>query len=740
MYSPIVTAQMIEEASREVGWQLQYHSESQIEDAISHFEDLRDKETGRLIRRLDEKEVQFIRNERKICALDFRYWSSNYARIIDWEKNVVPFRPNVAQSIVMDIWAEHEELALAIMLQQLKARQLGITTVNQMAVTHRFQFWQRTNAIVASADPKKTVEMGQMIKFCLEEQPWWLLPSSAKDKFEKNMIVEFGAINTRLSIQAGNQFHGVARGATPNVGQLSEVSSWDNAEEDIDSSFIRAVHETPDVFVSLESTALGRDNWWADSWEIVKTEWPRGRSRLRGEFLPWFVGIDIYPTPTDLRARPIPRDWVPSDRTIHHAERARAYVLSRPSLLKHLAKGDRDWQMPREQMWFYELERDMAIRKKTLNKFLAEMPADDQEAFQNTGVSVVDQDVILNYREQVRPPLGVYAIIGSGIHRSLIPPQNQWWIGPDAPPIITVRVAGVIRSTEVYQFIPLKFDGYAGYDPMFKLFIYEFPEDGETYGLGVDTSDGIGEDWSVLEVARKFSADRPFGQCAEFASPYVKADQLWPMALALACFYSVFNPKVGRRTQCRVAVECKGNGEIVQSQMQSRGWTNFHPWKKYDNKRQIPDGKVHKFGVFTNVWFRSMMMDKFLTLIDEECLDIGSYWLVGELATLERDPEEVSARAAYNTKDDRVMALGFIIFSLDPPDARRSTSYRRNLPQYMPEAREDTAHMLQGVGHYATWSPGLQAVDTGNALALQVERTPRGKATLGPLRRPYGRQ
>jgi hypothetical protein len=720
-------------------WQLQYHTEGEIASAIAHFDDLQDPETGRLTRQLDLAEKQFIRNERRLCALDFRYWSRFYARIVDWEKRVVPFIPNVAQAIIMDIWAEHEEMAIAIMLQQLKARQLGITTVNQMAVTHRFQFHRRTNAIVASADPKKTVEMGQMIKTCLEEQPWWIVPNSQGDKYEKNMLVEFDSIKTRLSIQAGNQFHGVARGATPNVGQLSEVSSWDNAKEDIDASFIRAIHETPDVFVSLESTALGRDNWWYDSWQIVKTDWPRGRSRLRGEFLPWFVGIDIYPTPTDLRARPIPRDWEPNDRTIHHAERARAFVLSRPSLLKHLANGNRGWQMPREQMWFYELERENAIRKKSLNDFLAEMPADDHEAFQNTGLSVIDQDVILNYREQVRQPLGVYAIIGNGIHRSLVPPKNQWLVGPGAPPVITVHVSSVIRSTEVYQFVPLKFEGYPGYDPMYKLFIYEWPEEGETYGVGVDTSDGIGEDWSVLEVARKFTAERPFAQAAEFASPYVKADQLWPMALALSCFYSVFNPKIGRRTQCRVAVECRGNGEIVQSQMQARGWSNFHPWKKYDNRKNIPDGKVHKLGVFTNVWFRSMMMDKMLTLLDEECLEVGSPWLVNEMSSLERDVDELSARAAYNTHDDRFMALGFIIFSLDPPDRSSRRQYRKALPEYLPEPRQDTSTMLQGTGHFATWQPGLQASDAFNQHAYTVERSPRGQPRLGALRRPYGR-
>lgn len=737
MYSQVVTERMIASynavanAQRPVDerWDLAYSTPSYIAGLYAHFEALLDEETGSLKRPLDAAEIRAIQNERKLCAFDWHYWRENYARIIDWEKNTVPFRLNIAQHIVADIWAEHEERGIAIMLQQLKARQLGITTVNQMAVTHRFQFWEHTNAIVASADPKKTVEMGQMIKFCLDEQPWWMLPSSPADKVEKGMTVEFAEINTRLSISAGNQFHGVARGATPNVGQLSEVSSWGNARQDIDASFIRAIHETPDVFVSLESTALGRDNWWYESWELVKEQWPRGRSRLRGLFLPWFVGIDIYPTPTDLRTRPVPHDWIPTDRTIAHAERARAYVLSNPALFKYLAKGNRDWKMPIEQMWYYELERENAIKKKDLNGFLSEMPADDQEAFQNTGLSVVDQDVIMVYRDNVQEPLGVYAIIGDGIYQSLIPPKHLWWTGPGAPPVITINVAAVMRSTEKYQFVPLKFEGYPGYDPNFKLFIYEWPEDGETYGHGVDTSDGIGQDWSVLEGLRLGSPFRPHAQVYEYASPYIKADQLWPLSMAVSTFYSVWSPKIGRRVQSRVCVECRGNGEIVQNEMKKRGWNAFHPWKKYDNKRRTPDGKVHKEGVFTNVWFRSMMMDKFLTVIDEGAIDIGSPWFVNELASLERDPDEASARAAYNTHDDRVIALCFPLFSLTV-DTKPLKTYRRSTPQYMPEAEEQQDPR----GGYAVWQPGIQSSHLGHRVVQPIVRGVMGDTQLGRYR------
>ena len=627
MYSRRITDRMIAEASRSQGWPLLRHTQAQIDEAISHFEDLLDEDTGELTRALDKQEKRFIQNERKMCALDFEYWLQ-YAWIVNWEKK--PEHPTllVGQKMALDIWAEHEERGIAIILLHLKARQLGISTLYELANCHRFQFWENSNIIIASADPNKTVEMGQMIKFCLDNQPWWLLPSGPGDTQSKNMTVGFAALNSRLSIESGNKFHGVARGATPNCGHLSELSSWSNAEDDVDASFIRAVHETPDVFVGLESTALGRDNWFATTWDIVKEDWPRGRSRLRGIFLPWFVGTDIYPPKADLwRFHQMRNDgWSPNDRTIKHAERARQYVLTNPLLFKHLAKERSDWQMPLEQMWYYEVERETALAKKTLNKFLAEMPADDNEAFQNTGISVIDQDIILSYRENVRQPLGVYAIVGPGIHQSLIPPRHLWLTEPGSPPIISVPVSPVCRSTETFQFIPLKFEGYSGYDPTFKLFIYEWPEAGEVYGIGVDTSDGIGEDWSVIEGCRIGGPFRAHGQVAEFASPYIKADQLWPMALAIGTFFSVHQPMPNRRrTQVSdLRGSARATAGVVQHELKKRGWVNFNPWKKYDNRKRIPDGKVHKEGVFTNVWFRSMMMDKFLTAIDEESLEIGS--------------------------------------------------------------------------------------------------------------------
>lgn len=721
MYAPDITERVVKALNAAQGWDLVQHSQGQINAATSHFEDLIDEETKELKRALAPDEQRFIDNERLLSGIDYVYWRSRYARIIDWEKKNSAFVPNVAQRIVEDIWADLERAGRAIMMQQLKARQLGVTTETEIAVAHRVQFSSMTNAVIASADPKKSIKMADMVDFCWAQQPWWMLPKTTK--VENGMPVEFGELNSSILIQAGNQFNGVARGQTPNVAHLSELCEWDDPANLVDAALLKAIHETPDVFVILESTALGRGNWWHDTWKQTKEDWPRGRSRLCPIFLPWYVGVDIYPTATDLRMRPIPPDWVPSDLTIRHAEQARAYVLSSPALFKHLAKFNKDWQMPRAQMWYYEIERDAAIKKKQLNLFLSEMPATDDEAFQSTNISAFDPQTILIHRSHVRHPIACYTIAGTGIPNDLVVESREWDLTQqpifikaadlltkaDRSKAASIAPSGVLLDPaleqEVFQLIPLKFEGYSSSSFGMKLYIYEWPQEGAEYGLGIDTGDGVGVDRSVVMGIRKNYPQAPDYQVCEFASPYIKALQLWPMALTIALLYSVFQPSKGRRTQCRVAIECRGNGESVQWEMLKRGWWNFHPWKKLDNKRPTTAAQTNKIGVFTSSWYRPLMMDRLMTMLEDETFLVWSPYVVDEMEALEKDETRQSMKAVYGEHDDRIMGLGFILDSLHVDDR----PYGRTA--YTKTARIGTEDPPPDRPQYASFKPGIQSQD-----------------------------
>lgn len=701
-------------AAGKAEWTPTYHSLAQIDHAIAHLDGLWDHDTKQLRRPLTADESAFITNERRICALDMRgYWLRQYHWIINWQQQPQRFIPNVAQNILLDLWAERERAELAIWMLGLKARRLGMSTISEAAVQHRFQFHRHSNCVVASADPTKSIEMAGMIGFSLEHQPWWLLPQG-KPKISQGMPVEFPDIDTSLTIQAGNQFTGVARGSTPNVVHLTEMSSWPNAREQIDGSLMRAIVDSPNVFAIMETTAWGTGNWTHETWMNAKKELAAGTSRIVPVFLPWFVGTDLYPSAADLRARPIPQTWNPSDRVIQHAERARQYVVSNPLLFKYLAKGNRDWTMPREQMWFNEIEYNSARAKKELNIFLSEMPADDFEAFQSPNLPIIDPEILIGYNERTRQPLGVYTIIGPDIPPALVAPRRQFDF---SKPSIEIRTRDLVPKLDVkYQLVPLKFEGYPIFEPDLRLLIWEWPDPSQSYGVGVDTSEGIGQDRAVLEVLREATPQRGPGQVAEWASAYVTAFQLWPLVMAVGCLYSTYKASAGRRVQCRLAIEAWANGSATQYELQKRGWTNFHPWKAYDNRKVRKDADVNKLGVYTNVNFRMQMFDMLLTHLSEEAIDFPSPYLVHELSRLERRNGNLKVEAASGEHDDRVMAIGFPLFSLHMGKAPQRQFARKRV-EYVPGSEEEIRP------NYPVWQPNDQCRDIPNPLLFRPRRT-----------------
>jgi len=646
---------------------LRYHSISEVRTACSHFADKlrdwdyehqRDPKYPPLKFDLDER--RFARNEKIMCQLDYLYWATRYAMIRSRDGAMILYSPNVAQRIVHTIRAESELMQVAIAFIQLKARQLGVSTDTELAVLHRAQFYAHTNAVVASSDPDKSTKMAGMMERAFENQPFYLRPGIRQVIGE---LMEFPLQHSFISIQHGSQFTGISRGDTPTVAHLSELCDFKNAEDLVDASLMRAMHDSPYMYLVLESTAQGRRNWWHKSWEHAKSAWSSGRARLRPIFLPWFVGTDLYPTPTWLRARPKPLDWKPEQTTIAHAERARNYVRSNTLLRQFLGS---DWTMPLDQMWFYEVERAEHVAKNELNKFLQEMPADDLEAFQSTAISVFDTDTISWYRDEAgrRTPLGVYTILGDDIPDRLRVPQRQW--DGDKPSIL-VKANWTPGVTYDYTLQPVRWEGYSTDDGLGKLYVYEHPEDGEEYGFGVDTSDGLGQDRSVIEGLRKGNLHRNDAQVCEYSNPYINAFDLWPICMAIGSYYAV--RRVGMKQQPRMAIECRGNGEATQNELKKRGWSNFHLWVRYDTKR-IRKAQAQKLGVFTNYWFRAMMMDQIIKWLRDGWLDINSPWFVVEMEDLERGEDVQELKATYGGHDDRIMAMGFVLLSLYDTEIR----------------------------------------------------------------------
>lgn len=661
MYSARITNNNLERAEYRLKLRLTRHPLSFVERSVAHLDKLM-QEDGNLTRPLTPDERNFIRNERIVCMLDYNYWRSRYVFIKHFAENrYVHFEPNVAQRMMNDICGEMEEEGIAIFIQQLKSRQLGATTDTEMRIAHRVQFYSNVNAVVASSRPEKSEEMSDKMSDCWSRQPWWLMPRQGRSR--AGSIIEFADLNSFVSIQHGAQMTGIARGTTPNIVHLSELCEFENPQELVDASLMRAIHHSPFTFFVMESTALGEGNWWHNTWLLSKEGWPTRTADFRPVFLPWFIGTDIYPDDTWLLAHPVPKGWEPMPVSLAHRERCENYVRSNDLLRRYL--GD-DWRLPDRQLWWWEVERNIAVRKKELPHHLAECPCDDIEAFQSTNISVFDTDTLESLRDSTRPPLAVFGFIG---HQDNFPLRNQPSrneVDTNSPPIhIRARMTPSQSPIEC-DLVPLKFQGYPTYSEMGKLFLWEMPEDNEEYGIGLDTSEGIGQDRSVMEVLRKGTYSRNDSFVAEFASPRMNSLDIFPYAFVLGCFFSTNSGGEDGESMLRrprMVIECRWNGENVQLELQKRGWPNFHKWTRY-HKTKYDLSKERNLGWYSNAWSRPMMMDFFIKAIRDGYLEVNSPYFVEELRHLEASEDSQDARAAYGYHDDRCMAGGIVYFSL----------------------------------------------------------------------------
>lgn len=643
------------------------------------------------------EEAAFIVNEQLLCTIDFLYWAERYAYIVDAFGEKRLYTPNIAQRIFLDVLAEMEQREIALMIQALKARQLGITTISELIIAHRVTF-HSVDAVVASSDPEKSAKMARIMELIWENMPFYLLPprmtwQRAKDtkavRYRAGELVVFPQINSAISIQWGNQTTGICRGATPKVAHLSELCDFENPQELVDASLIRAMHENPRMFLCLESTAKGKDNWWYDTWQFNKQNWP-GAARLYPLFLPWYVGTDLYPSKSFLKKNPVPSDWTIPEHITRHAEKAERFVSTYPLLTKYLGAG---WRMSLEQKWFYEVNRREYVTKGTLMDWFKEMPADDQECFQISGTSVIDAELLAEYRDGCASPKAAFIIEGPEVPTQLKPSILNVTKDPTKP------VIPIATSTGTYKLLPIQIPRYPLIDFQNKVFLWELPEANEEYGIGVDPGEGVGKDSTAIQVIRKGTPDRHAAQVAEFVSNKINAYESWPLVFALANLYSTrIN---GEIQQAKVIVECAANGESIQMELRKRGWRKFHI-RTQPSRRQYNLSQERLLGWKTDTMTRPLMLDFLLTALKERWLDVNSPELVAELDDLhlnEKRRNRIEHRP--NKHDDRVFALGIALYSL-----HWNSIYRSPSPAW--QERVDGEREAK---NYPIWKPGVQEID-----------------------------
>jgi hypothetical protein len=673
MYAKNIIAKRLEYAQAAAaktipGFKIEYHSIKEVENFLAKMalsEKLDDKGDVIFTRDLTDKEYRFITNEKILCACDAGYYLTRYAKLLDDTNTCVQFTFRDTQRIFYKIIADMESKGHAIELIVAKGRQQGMTTITELLVGHRVFFHRDVNAITASADRVKSEEMGRKILFAYDNLPWWL-----KRKYTRRVetipgILEFGKLNSRISIQHGSgaskskggQKTGIGRGTTPTVYHLSEVSAYPNPEQQIEAAIFKAVHASPKVFGVLESTFAGDTGWFPSKYKLAKDHWASGFSRLRALFFHWPCAGDLYPTPTWMRMHPV-QDWSNhqlAKEVKKQILKAELFMRSTPYLAEQFGEN---WDMPVEQQWKYFVEYFEHYQSNAMATFMQEMPCDDVEAMQSSYDNVFGKETIHLASKHRDRDFDVYSIVGTAIDDKFEPADDE--IDYMKSPIMLSHVPP--RGDDVryrWELIPIKTDVFeelnntnpedGKYNDLVeaarpyadgKLFIFPkaLQRDTLEMSLGVDTSNGIGSDSSVIAGSTKGNGLVPDIQVAEFRSDRVNHVEAYAFAFPIALYMRMLskNPNdILRWPWCGIE-QIAAVGDTCQVQLRRMGYPlgRFFRFGRYDSV-ELNKKSSQKVGWYTVRWSRELLIGYFIHAIQNGWYKVNSPFTIDECRTFE---------------------------------------------------------------------------------------------------------
>lgn len=730
MYASSIVQERIEEAQKELKFDLQYHSVADVdkfgkdleqkyakeyeeawstaaatkEPAKTYQQELRRLLCDPAKPRLSAEEVRWMLNEQYLSMCDARYWMMRYYWIKNIRNEIQRFTFRPAQQVYLNIVAKLEERRIAIEILFDKARQLGLSTETEGFIIHRASFGYGTNATIASYDQSKTAEMAKMLFLAYDMMPWWMRPTYTRRVESDRGMLMFGAQRSGIGFQHGKQTSGISQGTTPTVYHLSEVAYYPDPLSLIEVGLFKAVHPSPKVFGVLESTAAGDTGWWPDKYWYYKKHWPK--CRMFACFLPWYLGTDLYPNPTFLEQNPVPSDFAMIDETREMIARAELYVDSN-ELLRNVLNADGRWGISKEQAWWWQtlyLEARDGGKERT---FFQEYPTDDRESFQGSYDSVFGRETIAQAYSNRETRYAIYGIIGQSIEEKNEPSDEEidW-----TKQRVTVKYESKKGQIYHWELVPLRWmETWDNLDdireaeiPNGFFMVFRPPEMGYDYSIGVDTSSGVGDEATVIAVCRRAKREgEPDIQVAEFRSNLISHVEAYAYALAIAAYYARYMPDTTAFREPYVSVEqVAAVGDTVQLQMDKMGYTRFHRMIRYDsNPKDMKKSKSRKRGWFTYTWSRPILTDSFVVAVQNGWYEINSPFTIWECAHWEVHLTSTGKEKKVHSEDatdDGIFANAMAFFC--PNDLKSLT--QRTSKKYMKDSNYEFNKPPIDLGEY----------------------------------------
>lgn len=217
MFAPEKVEERLDALEKEFGWRPRSHSLEEVDlwgKRLSTVFDMDAKGDEYQARRLTNVEKRFIANERAMCAASCHYFLTRYY-YIKAKNRIMRFVFRQGQWILWQMLCELDRQGFSKMVQVLKARQLGISTLAEGIATWESQFIPGAQIQIGSADGQKTQIMLGMMTLAIDQLPAWLHPVQTRAKTASDRgLMEFARIGSMVMIQPGSIRGGMGQGST----------------------------------------------------------------------------------------------------------------------------------------------------------------------------------------------------------------------------------------------------------------------------------------------------------------------------------------------------------------------------------------------------------------------------------------------------------------------------------------------------------------------------------------------
>lgn len=247
--------------------------------------------------------------------------------------------------------------------------------------------------------------------------------------------------------------------------------------------------------------------------------------------------------------------------------------------------------------------RRLKVASTGLDAFHQEYPSTDLEAFISTGASVFNNKKITD------------------TEKAIINNKNK--------ELDIKNIVGLPNLLKVYRN---------------SIKIWQIPKVGERYYIGCDLSEGVGKDYSVIQVL-----DKDNEQVLEFRNNNIKPYKMAEIINVLGRYYN---------NGLLTIEKASGGHSVIERLRYEFKYMNMTKYKTYDQFNRT----IWNVGFDTNSKSKSIIINNFVELFEKGQLLINSRTLLQEMKVFEIN-DNGSMGAISGSHDDTVMAMALAIVS-----------------------------------------------------------------------------